>query len=181
MRRRRSSRPGSRRILESPALEGTVELVVRRPAEGEREVLEEGVLDLEHGLVGDDWRARNGRRGRDIDPNTQITLMNARVISLVAGSRERWALAGDQLYVDLDLRPENLPPGARLQVGSAVLEVTAMPHTGCAKFTERFGSAATRFVNSKAGRALRLRGMNARVVEPGTVRPGDTDPQALDA
>ena len=161
-------------ILASPPHEGTVELVVRRPAEGEREVLEEGVLDLEQGLVGDDWHARNRRRGRDIDLNTQITLMNARVISLVAGSRERWPLAGDQLYVDLDLRPENLPPGARLQVGSAVLEVTPIPHTGCAKFTERFGSAATRFVNSKAGRGLRLRGMNARIVEPGTVCPGDS-------
>ena len=101
--------------------------------------------------------------------------MNARVDRLSSrGDRERWALAGDQLYVDLDLRPENLPPGARLQVGSAVLEVTEVPHTGCAKFTERFGSAATRFVNSKAGRGLRLRGMNARIVEPGTVRPGDT-------
>ena len=163
------------RVLESPQEVGTVELVVRRPAEGEREVLDEGVLDLEQGLVGDRWRpARPGAYG-DMDDGraAQITLMNARVIDLVAGDRERWALAGDQLYVDLDLREENLPPGTRLQVGSATLEVSDLPHTGCAKFTARFGSAATRFINGKERRSLRLRGMNTRIVEPGTVRPGD--------
>ena len=161
-------------VLSSPTAVGTVELVVRRPAEGEREVLEEGSLDLEQGLVGDDWRARAGRKGEAPHPDTQLTLMNARAIALIAGDRERWPLAGDQLYVDLDLSPENLPPGTRLEVGSALIEVTEMPHTGCAKFSARFGSAAIRFVNSKSGRAHRLRGMNARVVEPGLVRPGDT-------
>jgi len=160
-------------ILAAPANEGTVELVVRRPSEGEREILEEGVLDVHEGLVGDDWLDRNGRRGRPSDPATQLTLMNVRVIALVAGDRDRWQLAGDQLYVDLDLRPENLPPGTRLAVGSAVVEVTEVPHTGCAKFTERFGPAAIRFVNGKSGRALRLRGMYVRVVGGGTVRPGD--------
>jgi hypothetical protein len=162
-------------ILASPAEQGTVELVVRRPAEGEREVLDEGVLDVEEGLVGDDWRNRGIRRTGDLpDPETQLTLMNSRVIALIAGEPDRWALAGDQLYVDLDLGPENLPPGTRLAVGSAVVEVTEQPHTGCAKFTERFGPAAIRFVNSRSGRASRLRGMHARVVEPGTVRPGDS-------
>jgi hypothetical protein len=161
-------------ILASPAAEGTVELIVRRPAEGEREVLEEGVLDVDEGLVGDDWRARGSRRSEDGPiPGTQLTLMNARAIALIAGDRERWALAGDQLYVDFDLSPENLPAGTRLAVGSAVVEVTEVPHTGCAKFTERFGSAAIRFVNSKDGRAGRLRGMYADVVTPGTVRTGD--------
>jgi MOSC domain-containing protein YiiM len=161
-------------ILAAPATEGTVELVVRRPSEGEREILDEGVLDVDEGLVGDDWRDRNDRRGRPSDPATQLTLMNARVIGLLAGDdRDRWALAGDQLYVDYDLRPENLPPGTRLLVGTALLEVTGVPHTGCAKFTERFGSEAIRFVNGKPGRALRLRGMYARVVEGGIVRPGD--------
>jgi MOSC domain-containing protein YiiM len=160
-------------ILAAPASEGTVELVVRRPAEGEREVLDEGVLDPAEGLVGDDWLDRNARRGRAADPATQLTLMSARVIDLVAGSRDRWPLAGDQLYVDLDLSTENLPPGTRLAVGTALLEVTDELHTGCAKFTERFGPAAIRFVNGRAGRPHRLRGMYARVVEAGSVRPGD--------
>jgi MOSC domain-containing protein YiiM len=150
----------------SPASEGTVELIVRRPAENEREVLEEGVLDPAHGLVGD-------RHDGSAHPDMQLTLMNARVIDLVAGDRERWALAGDQLYVDLDLSPENLPPGTQLSLGSAVIEVTDELHTGCAKFTSRFGPAAIRFVNSSSGRALRMRGMYARVVEPGSVRRGD--------
>jgi MOSC domain-containing protein YiiM len=160
--------------MASPADVGTVELVVRRPAEGEREVLEEGILDAEHGLVGDDWRDRNSRRGRPADPDTQLTLMNARAIALIAGERERWGLAGDQLYVDLDLSHANLPPGTRLEIGSAIVEVTDELHTGCAKFTDRYGSDAIKFVNKPPGRDLRLRGMYARIVQHGTVRPGDT-------
>jgi MOSC domain-containing protein YiiM len=161
-------------IRSSPVSEGTVELVVSRPAEGEREVLEEGSLDVDVGLVGDDWHARTIRRRQVHDPRIQLTLMNARTIELLAGPRERWALAGDQLYVDLDLSAENLPAGTRLEVGTAVIEISDVPHTGCAKFTERFGSDATRFVNGKAGRPLRLRGVNARVVQNGVVRPGDS-------
>jgi len=158
----------------APTSEGTVELIVRRPAEGEREVLGEAELDLTQGLVGDRWLATARSKGEPVNPSTQLTLMNARVIALIAPDRERWQLAGDQLYVDLDLRPENLPAGTRLALGSAVIEVTDEPHTGCAKFSGRFGSDAIRFVNSRAGRDLRLRGMNARVVEPGRVRAGDT-------
>jgi MOSC domain len=161
-------------IERAPASEGTVQLIVRRPAEGEREVLEEGELDLEEGLVGDRWRSHARKRDESVDTSTQLTLMNVRVIALLAPDRDRWGLAGDQLYVDLDLRPENLPPGTRLALGSAVIEVTDMPHTGCAKFSARFGSDAIRFVNSPSGRALRLRGMNARVVQPGRVRRGDS-------
>jgi hypothetical protein len=162
-------------VARSPADEGTVELIVRRPDENEREVLDEGQLDTEVGLVGDMWRRRGSSRTPDggPNPNAQLTLMNVRAAALVAGERDRWPLAGDQLYVDLDLSLENLPPGSRLQVGTAVVEITADPHTGCAKFSARFGSDALRFVNSPDGRALRLRGVNARVVEAGIVRRGD--------
>jgi MOSC domain-containing protein YiiM len=165
---------GLTEILLAPAIEGTVELIVRRPSEGEREVLEEAVLDLEEGLVGDRWWVSARAPGATLDTSNQLTLMSARAIALIAPERDRWPLAGDQLYVDLDLRSENLPAGTRLAVGSAVIEVTDEPHTGCAKFSARFGSDAIRFVNSPTGRSLRLRGLNARVVEPGRVRAGDT-------
>jgi MOSC domain-containing protein YiiM len=151
-----------------------VELIVRRPAEGEREVLEEAVIDVNEGLSGDRWRTGARTHGEVVDTSNQLTLMNARAIALIAQDRERWQLAGDQLYVDLDLRPDNLPAGSRLALGSAVIEVTDEPHTGCSKFSGRFGSDAVRFVNSRAGRDLRLRGLNARVVEPGRIRAGDT-------
>ena len=156
-------------ILRSPAAEGTIELIVRRPAVDEREVLEEGLLDIDDGLVGDMWRARGSSRRPDgsANPDAQLTLMNARAAELVAGSRERWPLAGDQLFVDLDLSVENLPAGTRLGVGRAVVEVTAEPHTGCAKFSARFGTEAIKFVNKSPGRELRLRGVNTRVVTPG--------------
>jgi hypothetical protein len=166
---------GLEEVRRSPAGEGAVELIVRRPAENEREIVEEAQLDLREGLVGDCWRTRGSSRTPDgsANPNAQVTLMNARVAALVAGDRDRWALAGDQLYVDLDLSAESLPPGTRLALGTAVLELTADPHTGCAKFTSRFGSAATRLVNSQVGRSLNLRGRNARVLEPGAFRTGD--------
>jgi len=167
---------GLEAIRGAPADAGTVELIVRRPAVDQREVLEEGVLTTEGGLAGDDWRARGSRSTPDgaADPDRQLTVMGSRVIALLAGGGpDAWPLAGDQLYVDLDLGVANLPAGARLAIGSAVIEVTEPPHTGCAKFSARFGSDALRFVNSPEGRALRLRGLNARVVRPGTVRRGD--------
>ena len=107
------------------------------------------------------------------NPDAQLTLMNARAAAVITGSPERWPLAGDQLYVDLDLSIENLPAGTQLAVGDAVVEVTAEPHTGCAKFSARFGTEALKFVNKSPGRELRLRGVNTRVVTPGAVRAGD--------
>jgi hypothetical protein len=162
-------------IRRSPSTDGTVELIARRPAVDEREVVEEAELDLENGLVGDTWFERGSRSTADgsADPKAQLTLMNARLAALVAGPQERWPLAGDQLYVDLDLSKDNLPPGTLLAVGSAVIEATDEPHTGCAKFSARFGSDALRFINSPLGRQLQLRGINARVVESGRVRQGD--------
>ena len=153
--------------------EGVVELIVRRPAVGEREVLDEAVLDLEQGLVGDRWWAGASVNGGPVDTSAQLTLMSVRALEQIEPDRSRWPLAGDQLYVDLDLAHDSLPAGTRLEIGSAVIEVSEAPHTGCGKFTARFGSDATRLVNSKDGRRLRLRGMNARLVEPGRVRVGD--------
>jgi MOSC domain-containing protein YiiM len=155
-------------IRSSPADEGTLELIVRRPAEDLREVLDEAELDLEVGLVGDRWHL-----GSSPTNDSQLTLMNARLAQLVARSRERWPLAGDQLYVDLDLSVENLPAGTHLAVGETVVELAEVPHTGCAKFSARFGTEALKFVNKSSGRELRLRGANARVVTAGTVRVGD--------
>ena len=160
---------GLEHIRSSPADRGTLELIVRRPAENEREVLAEGQLDLEVGLVGDRWHL-----GSSPTNDAQLTLMNARLAGIVAGGRERWPLAGDQLYVDFDLSVENLPAGTRLAIGEAVIELTEVPHTGCAKFSARFGTEALKFVNKSPGRELRLRGANARIVSPGTVRTGDS-------
>ena len=161
-------------VIDAPAELGILALIVRRPAEGEREVLESAQLDLIEGLVGDSWRVRARLTPDGVpDPYSQINLMNSRAISLVAGGRERWPLAGDQLYVDFDISQDNLPPGSQLAIGATVIEVSAQPHTGCQKFSQRFGVDALRFVNSEAGRKLRLRGLNARVVVPGTIRPGD--------
>ncbi|MBA2253769.1 MAG: MOSC domain-containing protein [Chloroflexi bacterium] len=159
----------------APQDRGTLELIVRRPRPLEREVLDEGQLDLVQGLVGDSWRARGSSRMLDgaADPETQITLISARVIDLLAGSRDRWALAGDQLYIDLDLGGDNVPPGTRLAIGGATVEVTARPHTGCKQFAERFGLDAVRFVSTPLGRQSNLRGVNTRVVVAGTVRRGD--------
>lgn len=161
-------------IRRSPKDEGVLELIVRRPRVDEREVLEEGELNLTEGLVGDSWRERASSRTPDGSPHPemQLNVMNARAIALVAQERGRWPLAGDQLYIDLDLSDENLPAGTRLEIGSAVIEVTAQPHTGCKKFVSRFGLDAMKFVNSPAGRSLHLRGINAKVVRPGTIRVG---------
>jgi hypothetical protein len=166
---------GLEQIRSAPRDEGVLELIVRRPAIEAREVLAVGELDPTYGLVGDSWVNRGSSRTPDGSrhPDMQLNIMNTRAVALVAQSRDRWALAGDQLYIDMDLSGRNLPAGTRLSLGSAVIEITAEPHTGCAKFVSRFGVDAMKFVNSPTGRELNLRGLNARVVQRGTIRVGD--------
>ena len=174
---------GVDQVRAAPADSGRVELIVRRPEVGTREVMPEAELGLAEGLLGDSWQTRGSSRTPDgsANPDAQLTLMNSRSAALIAGAVERWVLAGDQLFVDLDLGARNLPAGTRLALGSAVIEVSALPHTGCQKFAERFGRDAARFVNSPLGRELNLRGINARVVVPGVVRLGDAVRKAPDS
>jgi hypothetical protein len=167
---------GMEYIRQSPRDEGMLKMIVRRPNVDERELVEECELDLEHGLVGDSWKVRGSSHTPDgsANVNAQLTIMNARVIALLAQDKVRWPLAGDQLYIDMDLSEDNLPPGTRLALGSAVIEVSAEPHSGCKKFSSRFGMDAIKFVNSSEGKQLHLRGINTKVIQAGTIRVGDT-------
>jgi MOSC domain-containing protein YiiM len=160
-------------IRDAPRDEGELVLIVRRPTEGAREILDSAELDLGLGLVGDRWAARPRHKPDGTpDHDAQITLIGMRALRAIADEHE-WALAGDNLYVDLDLSTANLPPGTQLDVGAAVLEVTGKPHNGCAKFLARFGSDALQWTLSPVGRELNLRGIHARVVRAGAIRRGD--------
>jgi hypothetical protein len=172
---------GLAEIRRAPKDEGVLELIVRRPRPGEREILAEAALDFREGLVGDSWKDRKSTRSADglAHPDMQLNIMSSRVIALVSQDKARWHLAGDQLFVDMDLSMQNLPPGTQLTLGSAVIEVTDQPHTGCGKFVERFGVDAMTFVNSPRGRELQLRGINARVVRAGAIRVGDVVRKAV--
>jgi len=168
---------GLAQIKQSPKNNGPVEAIVIRPKNDERVALQECELSPELGLHGDNWLARRTSLSLpdgSANPKTQVSIMNARTIALVAQTKERWPLAGDNLYLDLDLSEENLPPGQRLSVGSVILEITEIPHTGCDKFVKRFGADATKFINAKEGRALRLRGVYAQIIQAGTIKVGDT-------
>jgi hypothetical protein len=166
---------GMEHIRQAPKDDGVLRMIVRRPQVDSRETLQEAELSLLDGLVGDNWKMRGSGRMPDgsANPDAQITIMNARSTALVAQTEDRWPLAGDQLYVDLDLSDDNLPPGTRLSIGSAVLEVSAVPHTGCKKFSARFGVEAMKFVNTPEGKQLHLRGINTRIVRAGTIHVGD--------
>ena len=166
---------GLEHITQAPKDKGLLELIVRRPEEDARETLDQGELDLKVGLVGDNWKTRGSSRTNDGfgHPEMQLNIMNSRATALVAQDKSRWQLAGDQLYIDMDLSDENLPAGIQLSLGEAIIEVTAIPHTGCKKFVARFGLEAMKFVNSEIGKKLHLRGINAKVIKPGTIRQGD--------
>ena len=167
---------GLNEIRQAPKDEGLLQLIVRRPHVDQREVMDEAELHPAEGLVGDSWKLRSSSRTPDRSPHPemQLNIMNARVTALVAQEKDRWQLAGDQLYLDMDISAENLPAGTQLAIGEAVIEVTPLPHTGCRKFVARFGLDAMMFVNSAVGRELHLRGINAKVIQPGKIRVGDT-------
>jgi hypothetical protein len=163
-------------LRDSPKDNGVVQLIVRRPQVDHREVIEAAEFDTAKGLIGDNWCVRPSKKTPDHSPHPemQINIMNSRVTALVAQEKDRWPLAGDQLYIDMDLSKENLPGGTQLAIGTAILEVSPLPHTGCHKFVARFGSDAMKFVNSPLGRELCLRGINARIIKSGVIRVGET-------
>jgi hypothetical protein len=163
-------------LRDAPKDNGVVQLIVRRPQVDHREVIEAAELDIAKGLIGDTWCFRPSSKTSDHSPHPemQINIMNSRVTALVAQEKDRWPLAGDQLYIDMDLSKENLPGGTQLAVGTAILEVSPLPHTGCHKFVARFGADAMKFVNSPLGRELCLRGINARIIKSGMIRVGET-------
>ena len=162
-------------ILDSPKDNGVLEGIVVRPAHGERRDLQSCPVSLEGGTHGDHWAKGCWMSTEDgkPHPDVQICIMNSRCIALVAKDRNRWPLAGDNLFIDLDLSPENLPTGQRLHIGTAVMEITAVPHLGCKAFAERYGESAVVFVNGPRGRANRLRGIYARIVQDGILTVGD--------
>jgi len=166
---------GMENILQAPRDHGVLRMIVRRPQVDDRDVVQEAELSLTDGLVGDNWKVRGSNHMPDGSANldAQITVMNARSIALIAQSENRWSLAGDQLYIDMDISDDNLPPGTRFAIGSAVLEVSPVPHTGCKKFSSRFGVEAMKFVNTPEGKQLHLRGINTRIVQSGTIHVGD--------
>ena len=143
----------------------------------EREEVQEAVFDVKEGLVGDNWKARGSSATSDGTAHTeaQITLMNSRVVDLIAGGdRSRWELAGDQLFVDFDISKDNLPVGQQIQIGDVILEIPELPHTGCAKFAKRYGAYARKFVMTDEGKQLRFRGVYAKVIQSGSIKVSDT-------
>ncbi|MBF0544954.1 MAG: MOSC domain-containing protein [Candidatus Riflebacteria bacterium] len=162
-------------ISQSPSNNGLLKLIVRRPQNGQREEISEGKLDSKDGLIGDNWIDRASSRKTDggLKSETQLTIINARLIDLIAQNKDRWQLSGDQLFIDMNLSEENLPSGTRVLIGSAGIEISSAPHTGCKKFVEWFGLDAMNFVNSPLGRKLNLRGLHAKVIKSGSIKVGD--------
>jgi len=160
-------------LEKSPKDVGTVEMIVCRPDRDEREEVQEAVFSIDEGMAGDNWLTRGSSDGT-AHPEAQITLMNSRVIDLIAGDRSRWELAGDQLFVDFDISKDNLPVGQRIQIGEVILEIPELPHTGCAKFAKRYGAYARKFVMTDEGKQQRFRGIYAKVIQSGNIKVSDT-------
>src|SRR5688572_8480293 len=167
---------GVQNIKQAPKDSGSLQMIVRRPAVDGREMVTKAKLDTSLGLEGDNWKDRGSSHTSDnsADPEAQITLMNSRVIDLLTNEKELWQLAGDQLFVEIDLSVDNLPPLSKIQIGSAILEISAKPHTGCKKFSGRFGIEALEFISTPLGKSLRMRGVNAKVIQSGEIQVGNT-------
>jgi len=157
---------GLRALAAPPRDVGTLALIVRRCADGTRETPERVRLAPDEGVPGDGWTRRPPRQ-----PEAQLAVMRSDVAALIANGQPL-TLFGDNLLVDLDVSAANLPFGARLRVGDAVVEMTPKPHNGCSKFSARFGADALRFVGPGAERPLNLRGIYWRVVEAGDAAVG---------
>lgn len=162
-------------IRNSPQDNGTLEMIVVRPAKNQRSTLQECELSLKRGVEGDHWANGCWKSLPDgsPDPDVQVTIMNSRCLKLISASSSQWPLAGDNLIVDMDLSVQNLQPGQKLSIGSAILEITSVPHTGCNNFKERFGIDSLKFISSKIGKELRLRGIYARIIRDGHIKVGD--------
>ncbi len=166
---------GLDKIISSPKQIGTVKMIVSRPKIGIRKIQEMAELDKDLGLIGDNWHDRDSSNMQDksADIETQLTIMNSCVIALITQNCDQWPLAGDQLYIEMDISKNNLPPGSLLKLGNALLKISKKPHTGCKKFSERFGLDALKFVSSRQGRELSLRGINTSIIKSGMVQTGD--------
>lgn len=157
----------------APPDDGTVSLIVQRPAVNARAVVDAAEMSVARGMAGGGWQLRPERGTVD-----QICVMSTAAIRAFAGDDPRaWPAAGDQLFLDLDLRRANLRAGDRVAVGAdadaVLLEVTPKPHNGCAKFARRYGDDALKVVMAPLGKERRLRGIYFRVVREGVVRKGD--------
>ncbi len=162
-------------ILKSPKDRGPIESITVRPASEQRRTVNSVAISLAGGVEGDHW-AQGCWKSTDAGkphPDVQICMMNSRCIDLIAGDKDNWAPAGDNLFIDMDLTPENLPPGTRIAMGTAILEITDTAHKGCAKFIERYGRDACVFVNVGDGDRYKLRGIYGRVVQDGVLSVGD--------
>jgi len=162
-------------IQNSPNDDGVLEMIVIRPGENERVVLDKSLVSSKLGVHGDNWAIKCWKTLPDGSPHpeVQIAITNSRSIGLLAQDKARWSLAGDNLYVDFNLSDENLRAGQRLAIGTAILEITTHAHNGCKKFNARFGADAVKFVNSPIGKKLHLRGIYAKVVQDGVIQVGD--------
>ena len=158
-------------LADAPKDGGAITGIVIRPRTNERVLLSECKVSPELGVHGDNWAS--GSHGETPNPSAQITIMNTRMIELLADEKERQALAGDQFFADMDLSKTNLKVGQQLRIGTAVLEIMSKPHLGCVKFSNRFGADALKFVNSEAGTEMRLRGVYASVISSGSIEVGN--------